>query len=414
MEETNVSNRVAHSPSQYTQFTRHQILSRIILILCSIVSIQSLKLAWFNEHHTHLVNMLIHLVGFLACWALLQQGLFKIARTLLFSLYISYIGVACYLWQLNLNLQYFYLLAIFIASLLYKKHESNEFYCVLALLLSCFVYFHLSVDPLSTNKPNLVHLAAINSFTLMLSCVACAFHLRFMINANWQSLQQHNNQRKYIVDKLIPISFQSGLSELSGAAKPSLDAPTTSNMQANYCSVGYIDFVNSTNLIHSIGEQKALTHFQQLFVAFDHETQKYNAHRVKTNGDQYIFVIGLNQNIDDGTNCKTQAIDACKLSAALQGIVNSSPYYPDLNCRIGIGSGIIYAGVINPAHPNFDIWGETVIRAARLEAYAQAGEVLVDKNTHQLSESDIKFNALNKVELKGLGLTEFSSFAHSE
>ncbi|MFC3120586.1 adenylate/guanylate cyclase domain-containing protein [Agaribacter flavus] len=215
-------------------------------------------------------------------------------------------------------------------------------------------------------------------------------------------MKRHSSNQQSIVDKLAPPIFD--LTRHS----PTLFTEAT-EMQTYFCSVAYLDLVNSTQLIKEIGEQNALTYFHQLFVSFDAEAQNFDAFRVKTNGDQYIFVVGLHENSNKSGLHKENALKACQLVNVLSSVIEQSPYYPSLNFRAGIASGAVYAGIINPNYPNFDIWGETVIRASRLETHAKNKQILLDEQTRQFVRGTIPLNTPKHTSLKGLGSTMYVS-----
>ncbi len=74
-----------------------------------------------------------------------------------------------------------------------------------------------------------------------------------------------------------------------------------------------------------------------------------------------------------------------------------------LDLRIGIHSGVLVGGVLSDVKPAFDVWGDTVNTAARLESAASPGAVLVSESTWELTRGAFAFGGKVERELKGIG-----------
>lgn len=172
---------------------------------------------------------------------------------------------------------------------------------------------------------------------------------------------------------------------------------TTCSVFTSPMAVVFVDICNFTQLLKYYDSKglESWAIFYHLFDCFDVLAADYHALRIKTNGDQYIAII--KQNALSPTNCAHLAFN---FANSLRDI---SPF----KLRIGVGFGSVTYGQFFSLHEQIDIWGETVIRAARLQQKACADQIIVDENIFDLLQAtpDILFFKRRKL-LKGMGLVK--------
>ncbi|MGQ8365659.1 adenylate/guanylate cyclase domain-containing protein [Glaciecola sp. 1036] len=368
-------------------FSQQQVLSKVTLVMIAIIVLQSIKYLFSAQLHWHLINTLFHLILFTICYFLLSHRKENIGRFLLFTAFSSYISVACLIWQTNMGLHYFLLVALCVLSAITPAASRVGFrFLVITLLLPycCFVIFYLN-DSINSG------VLAVNNLILMLACLSCAMVIRTKMNILWQKVTGENQQQSNLIDKLLPKEF---LPMLSSTSKQS---PV---LESRFCTVISLDFINSTMKFKAMGEQNAYMKLHHLFSELDAIIQNSNAYRVKTNGDQLLCVVGLTDIVN---NPRKIANNALSLSKALTLKCKNNKHIPKLNARCGIATGIVYANFTSSEQPSFDIWGETVVRAARLESLAHENEIIMDEFTEKLCPQHISRSEKQRSELKGLG-----------
>jgi class 3 adenylate cyclase len=121
--------------------------------------------------------------------------------------------------------------------------------------------------------------------------------------------------------------------------------------------------------------------------------------KIKTIGDAYMVVAGLPEpRADHAQAAAEMALDmqseAGRLGEAL-GL--------DLAFRIGIDTGPVIAGVIGRRKFSYDLWGDTVNTASRMESHGLAGRIQVTATTHERLRSAYRFEDRGAVEVKGKG-----------
>jgi class 3 adenylate cyclase len=138
-----------------------------------------------------------------------------------------------------------------------------------------------------------------------------------------------------------------------------------------------------------------------MFSKFDELTEEYEVEKIKTIGDAYMVVTGLTSE-----NRSHAAI----LFEFGQELLKIASNYKDhkgepITLRIGINSGPAVSGVIGKSKFSFDIWGDTINTAARLESYGVPGKIHMSEKTFELIKQNIEHQK-KTIEIKGKGLVQ--------
>lgn len=138
-----------------------------------------------------------------------------------------------------------------------------------------------------------------------------------------------------------------------------------------------------------------------LFTQFDALASKHGIEKIKTLGDAFMVAGGMpNEQHDHPYRVVAMALDMMEVARNLSEVLQEK-----VELRIGIHSGPVVAGVIGTKKPFYDVWGDTVNLAARLETSSQAGHIQVSDATKALVEDLYLFERRGRVELKGKGKT---------
>ncbi|MEM0911900.1 MAG: adenylate/guanylate cyclase domain-containing protein [Pseudomonadota bacterium] len=390
--------------SNTNKYSQETLLTRIGLLMYLVIMVQAMKLFVLdtpNWYH-HLVNILFHGVCLLLSIASLKAFSAQWSKFSIFICFASYLVVACHLWQSDPAISYFLLLEIFVASLVFPNRENGAFALLIAILL--YGYFYVQTKyaiPSMVHHENFYHVEKLNHITLASACVICAVYLRFMVTANWKRVKHTNKTSIDVIDKLVPKRFQSDL--LLNNATDGVH-----QYESEECTILSLDIVNSTELMHSIGDLNAQQVFNRIFQEIDTLVINNNAFIIKTNGDQYLLAVGYNPGSSDANFADDiSAYQAITLAIKANEILKTSYDNHGLAIRIGIASGRVYSGLSSSTHPVHDIWGETVVRCTRLENSARADEIMIDQKTFHAVGSYLSFAFRHKrTLLKGIGQTD--------
>ena len=163
-------------------------------------------------------------------------------------------------------------------------------------------------------------------------------------------------------------------------------------------TVLFADIVGFTGLTRSLQASVLIEHLNELFSRFDHATDEFHIEKIKTIGDCYMAVCGAPE--EDASHRENMIRFAMRMLQLLDEF--GSRHGLKLELRIGIHSGPIVSGVIGAKKTVFDIWGDTVNLASRLESHGQPGRIQVSVDTTD-GISGIDFSDPHTVDLKGIG-----------
>ena len=171
----------------------------------------------------------------------------------------------------------------------------------------------------------------------------------------------------------------------------------------NEVSILFADIVEFTPQTKNLNPTELVSVLNEIFSKFDDLSTKYGIEKIKTIGDNYFAVSGLNQGPKESAkNLIDMAIEMIK---KIKGI-NSNLDVMELNIRIGIHSGPVVAGVIGKNKFAYDLWGSTVNMASRMESSGIKNKIQISEETHDLVADFFKFEKRERVEIKGIGLTD--------
>ena len=139
-----------------------------------------------------------------------------------------------------------------------------------------------------------------------------------------------------------------------------------------------------------------------LFSRFDLITEKHGLEKIKTIGDCYMLAGGVPEPRDDHAVAVVDA--AMEMREALEQMHERTG--GALRMRIGVHSGPIVAGVIGIRKFTYDLWGDTVNVASRMESTGQPGRVHISANTAELVKHAYELEPRGAIEVKSLGMVE--------
>lgn len=164
-------------------------------------------------------------------------------------------------------------------------------------------------------------------------------------------------------------------------------------------TVMFADLVNFTQLTESLSPEQMVTLLNTIFSGFDELSEKYGVEKIKTIGDAYMVVGGLNRDRADYT------CDIADLALEIRQFVVNHPELSRFNLGIhtGIATGPVVAGVIGTKRFIYDLWGDTVNIASRLTDEATQGVIQVDRTTYNRIRHEYAFEPPATIYVKGKG-----------
>jgi len=160
------------------------------------------------------------------------------------------------------------------------------------------------------------------------------------------------------------------------------------------------DLVGFTTLSAHIDPEQLVQLLNEIFSAFDLLVEKHGLEKIKTIGDGYMVAGGISIPRSD----HAEASAGLALSMQEKIVQFNRDYNTSTRIRIGISTGPIVAGVIGRKRFAYDLWGETVNTACRLETTGEAGRIQVAEATYERLKDKFQFEGKHSIDVKGQGV----------
>jgi class 3 adenylate cyclase len=167
-------------------------------------------------------------------------------------------------------------------------------------------------------------------------------------------------------------------------------------------SVLFADLVGFTPLTAELAPAEVVELLMELFSHFDSLIGKYGVEKIRTIGDNHMVASGLPHPRPD--HAQALAHMALEMSA----YIRSRPPYRNrrVDFRMGLSSGPVIAGVIGHRKFQYDLWGDAVNTASRMESSGTAGKIQITRETFELIQDEFTCEPRGKVMVKGKGELE--------
>src|ERR1041384_1759287 len=350
-----------------------------------ITSLYDLRGLWLlNIYNAALI------VGGLALpfWHRIGENFVAIALILLIS-----IGQLYTVWMLGItsDLHIFYLLAgamLFFFGVQNWKWFLGFFIYVVALLL--FALNFAPVDGLLLPADGRLR-DLISSHTLTTVCIinaALIFYALTLVQHAELELEQQHERSEALIATVMPDPIAARLK--------SSDARIADHTEG--LSVVFADLVGFTSAAHALAPEEVVGFLDSLVRAFDALAEAHGVEKIKTIGDCYMAAAGFDGRAREGA----VAIGRFALAMMQANAAHASLGGCRLELRAGIHCGPATAGVIGETRFSYDVWGDAVNTASRMESHGEAGRIQVSEAFRNLAGDAFVFEERGVVDMRGI------------
>ncbi len=204
-----------------------------------------------------------------------------------------------------------------------------------------------------------------------------------------RALQFERERSESLLLNILPSSIVDRLKD-----NPAVIADAISDATTLFC-----DIEGFTELSGRVSPDELITTLNIIFSEFDGLLDNYGLEKIKTIGDAYMVAAGLPLPRPDHAEVMADlALEMMRAKERLNTLLKNS-----INIRIGIDSGPVVAGVIGKKKFSYDLWGESVNTASRLESQGVPGEIQIGSGTYDLIKDKFVCENRGEIEVKGIG-----------
>jgi adenylate cyclase len=161
-------------------------------------------------------------------------------------------------------------------------------------------------------------------------------------------------------------------------------------------TVLFADIVGFTRIASKQSPQRTVQLLNELFSSFDRIAEQFEVEKIKTIGDAYMMVSGVPViRADHAESCAATAFELLEAVKAF-----NRRHQLEWAVRIGLNSGPVVAGIIGTKKFAYDLWGDTVNIASRMESHGQPGQIQVSEVTKKLLDGKYDFQPMGVIEIK--------------
>lgn len=292
----------------------------------------------------------------------------------------------------------FYIMFVTMAMfLIFPRSESTLMHCVILLGCVCFTISMLFYNPLAyLYISEFIHsgdlsfiLSPIPAFILFILFIVLGYVFRHIWLTTEERLRIERERSEHLLLNVLPFPVAERFKKEQHPIADAFEETT----------VLFADLVGFTPLANQIPPTELVAMLNTIVSAFDDLTETYSLEKIKTSGDAYMVVAGLPEYRQDHAQAiAAMAIDMCRIVGEWNSKTGHS-----LQLRIGIDSGAVVAGVIGKKKFIYDVWGEAVNIAARMESQGIPGEIQVSHATYELLKESYILKERGFIHVKGQG-----------
>ncbi|MBN7822096.1 adenylate/guanylate cyclase domain-containing protein [Bowmanella yangjiangensis] len=317
-------------------------------------------------------------------------GQTRLARRVLIGGYASFISLTSLYLGYQSASHWFLILGFLTVPFLFYREET-----VLLLLaagsfaLGFYLLEHFEVAPLLGLEQNYQQrVKQITSLTFPLTCMLCTYHIFLDHAKSWTRIANEQRRSENLLLNVLPDPIAERLKDSNKPVAEHFASAT----------VLFADIEGFSDIVNNRAPEAVVNYLNDLYSEFDQLLKRYDMEKIKTNGDEYMAVSGVPVHHPN----HAQRACACALQMLLTFEQVNQRHHINKGLRIGLNSGQLIAGVIGKHKFSYDLWGDSVNLASRMESQGQSHKIQVSEHTYRLSRHDFVFEPRGRLSVRGM------------
>ena len=390
-------NRIAYSGVSHASDIsehKHILLVNGLSLVISTFSILNVIVTLFVQKFSLLnIPPIVYAVLLLFTISLNSHGRLFAARMYFFFLSYVFISLYTILAGRLLPMHFFLLSEVLAVFFIFPLKEKKWMHALAFLLITTFSLFEILHKELPVflvvpaGTPEQVVIIFNVSFGVLI--LAFAIYIHSIFQTAEKRIQTEQKKSETLLRNILPESIIKKLRENSDTIADRFE----------HCTVLFSDIVGFTEISRMMPASSVVSLLNDIFSAFDDLAEKHGLEKIKTIGDAYMVVGGLPEPVPE--HAERVASFAMEMIMIMREY--KTKYQLPLELRIGINSGDAVAGVIGKKKFVYDLWGDSVNTASRMESHGLPGQIQVTESTYTLLRDKFRFEERGSIEVKGLG-----------
>lgn len=249
------------------------------------------------------------------------------------------------------------------------------------------------IQQLNEKRQKIVIYASVIALVLIVLLAISLYRRYKFVNETNLIIEEEKNRSENLLLNILPEETAMELKQKGKVKAKKFDS----------VSVLFTDFKDFTQYAENLSPEKLVESVDYYFSKFDEIMEKYGLEKIKTVGDAYMCAGGLPFPSED------HAFKMVQAAFKIADFVNESKKLSSKNetrfdIRIGINTGPVVAGVVGTKKFAYDIWGDTVNVASRMESMSESGKINISENTYELIKNEFDCEYRGKVKVKNRGM----------
>jgi adenylate cyclase len=249
-----------------------------------------------------------------------------------------------------------------------------------------FVFMESTLQALRDGPPDVLVPAVLGADTVLVNLALLAMLVSLLVNL----LTREQSRNLQLLLNVLPAAI----------ARRLKDSPEVIADRYDHCTVLFADLVGFTLHSTTVSPDRLVEELNMVFSSFDDLVATHGVEKIKTIGDGYMAIAGAPVAREGHVEAICDL--ALEMQSGMPGL--NKGIGTDFELRIGVNTGEVIAGVIGNSRFSYDLWGDTVNLASRLEGHAEPGQILVSEAVVEEANGAFVFRPIGEVELKGTGV----------